>query len=130
MQAILSIRPKYVEEILAGRKKYELRKKIFKQNVSTVYIYASSPTKKIVASFKIGKIIENEPIAIWKELNKFLGIEKTDYLKYFEKSSKAYAIEITNLKSFDPREPEEFVEEFKAPQSYSYLPSSILQSRL
>ena len=43
MDAILSIKPQFVEEIIAGRKGYEFRKKGFKRNVNTVFVYASSP---------------------------------------------------------------------------------------
>lgn len=126
MRAILSIKPKYVKEILEGRKKYELRKKVFKQKVTTVYIYASAPTKKIVASFNIGKIVENDPRTLWDDLNKFFGVEKNDYLKYFDRCDKAYAIEITNLKKIEPLEPKTAIENFRAPQSYSYLSTSTL----
>ena len=126
MRAILSIKPKYVKEILEGRKKYELRKKVFKQDVSIVYIYASAPTKKIVGSFKIGKIVEDDPRTLWDDLNEFLGIAKPDYLKYFQRCEKAYAIEITELKKFEPLEPKDTIENFKAPQSYSYLAPNIL----
>ena len=120
MAVILSIKPKYVKEIMEGKKKYELRKKIFKKNVSRVYIYESSPTKKIVASFKIGKIIENDPITLWKKLNPHLGIDEQEYLEYFQNCEKAYAIEITNLRSIEPLEPTTAIQDFCAPQSFSY----------
>ena len=58
MNVLLSIRPKYVEEIIKGNKRYEFRKSIFKKNVDEVWIYATSPTKKIVGTFVIGKIID------------------------------------------------------------------------
>ncbi len=51
MNVIFSIKPKYVERILSGEKKYEFRKRIWKKQVDRVFIYASSPVKKIVASF-------------------------------------------------------------------------------
>ncbi len=44
MNVLLSIRPKYVEEIIKGNKRYEFRKSIFKKNVEEVWIYATSPT--------------------------------------------------------------------------------------
>ena len=42
MKALLSIKPEFVNEILTGRKKYEYRKRIFKQDIEAVVIYASS----------------------------------------------------------------------------------------
>ena len=53
MNVLLSIRPKYVEEIIKGNKRYEFRKSIFKKNVEEVWIYATSPTKKIVGTFSV-----------------------------------------------------------------------------
>jgi type I restriction enzyme S subunit len=49
MNVLLSIRPKYVEEIIKGNKRYEFRKSIFKKKVDEVWIYATSPTKKLLA---------------------------------------------------------------------------------
>ncbi len=46
MDVLLSVKPKYANEIIAGRKKYEVRKSIFKrENIEKMYIYSSSPVK-------------------------------------------------------------------------------------
>ena len=56
MQNILiSIQPQYVNKIIAKTKKVEFRKKFTSRNIDKVYIYSSSPQKKIVAYFKIQK---------------------------------------------------------------------------
>ena len=125
MRVILSIKPKYVKEIVKGNKKYELRKAIFKKNVSKVYVYESSPTMKIVGTFKVGKILKNEPSVLWKALSPFLGIDKKAYSEYFKNAKTAYAIEITEFKPTRPRKPaftlHNFMpHNFKAPQSFSY----------
>jgi predicted transcriptional regulator len=53
MNVLLSIKPKYVKAILNGTKKYELRKSAFrcKEDIERVYIYATSPVKKIVGIY-------------------------------------------------------------------------------
>ena len=48
MKVALSIKPEYVAEIKAGRKRFEYRKAIFKQKVEKVYIYGSAPVSKVV----------------------------------------------------------------------------------
>jgi len=68
LSTIKVIRPKYIEEIIKGNKRYEFRKSIFKKNVDVVWIYATSPTKKIVGTFGIGKIIKDTPKNLWKNL--------------------------------------------------------------
>lgn len=46
MNAILSIKPEFVKEIVSGRKRYEYRKAIFRQPVEKVYIYM--PLRRLV----------------------------------------------------------------------------------
>ena len=53
---LLSIKPRYVEQILAGRKQVEYRKRIPQEDgVRQVLIYASHPLKKVVAEFTVGE---------------------------------------------------------------------------
>ena len=61
MDAILSIKPQFVKEIIAGRKSYEFRKKGFKEHIRKVYVYASSPICRIVGEFTLGDILEGKP---------------------------------------------------------------------
>ena len=61
MYVLLSIKPKYIDEIAKGNKKYEFRRVIFRDRMSEAWVYASSPTKKIVGRFLIGEIIEDKP---------------------------------------------------------------------
>ena len=46
MNVLLSIKPKYVDLILNGEKKYEFRRKIFRNETNKVYVYCTSPVKK------------------------------------------------------------------------------------
>ena len=46
---LLSIKPKFIEEIKKGNKNFEYRKTIFKNtDIDTVIIYASSPISKSI----------------------------------------------------------------------------------
>jgi len=47
MNALTSIKPKYVEKIISREKTYELRKKIFKREVNNVFIYSTWPEKRL-----------------------------------------------------------------------------------
>jgi type I restriction enzyme, S subunit len=47
MDVLLSIKPRYVEAIIDGRKKYEFRKNKFAmKDINCAYIYSTSPIKK------------------------------------------------------------------------------------
>lgn len=122
MNVILSIKPQFVEEIVAGRKLYEFRKQTFKQPVSKIYIYATSPICRIVGEFRLGKVIEGEPEVIWSETYSYSGISKDYFDLYFSHRQKGYAIEIKCFKKYvNPINPYKLIRHFKAPQSFCYI---------
>ena len=123
MNILLSIKPKYVEEIFEGNKRYEFRKVIFRnREVSKVYIYSTSPEKKIVAAFKVGNIIEDHPSRLWQRLKDEAGIEEDEFFRYFEGCDRGFAIEIEDLKRLErPINPKEHIPGFVPPQSFYYL---------
>ncbi|MCK4757507.1 MAG: hypothetical protein KAS67_03555 [Thermoplasmata archaeon] len=123
MKILLSIKPKYVEEIMNGHKKYEFRKTIFKNtDVEKALIYSTSPIKRIVGDFEIGEIIEGHPKDLWNELNEHAGISNDEFINYFNGNSKGYAIQIKSVNIFDePIDPWENNPNFTPPQSFFYI---------
>ena len=119
MNAILSIKPEFVAEIVAGRKRYEYRKTVFKQRVEKVYVYASSPVSRIVGEFQPVDVLEGEPDDIWNKTMRYSGITKEFYDAYFGGKDVAYAIVIQNFVLYD--EAVRLPEGVKAPQSYLYI---------
>lgn len=128
MNALLSIKPVYVEAIVKRDKQYEFRKTIFrKENLETVYIYSTAPVKKIVGSFRVGSVIEDCPKCLWNRLKKFSGLSYSEFFRYFEGKERGFAIEILHVKEFEkPVNPKDFIPDFVPPQSFYYLDSSIL----
>lgn len=119
---ILSIKPIYAEAIMAGTKKVEFRKKIFKRDVEKIFIYSSMPKKMIIGYFTILDIVEDTPSNIWKEFKEVGGISEKDFFEYYKNTEKAFSIKIDKVVKFKEEiEPEEFIEEFNAPQSYIYI---------
>ena len=105
---ILSIKPIYAQAIMSGSKKVEFRKKIFKRQVDKIFVYSSSPEKKIIGFFTIKEIIENSPEKLWEEFN--------------EDSETGFSIKISEVEKFENGiEPSDFFENFCAPQSFIYL---------
>jgi len=122
MNVLLSIKPKYVNEIVNGNKRYEFRKSVFRQrdNVDRVYIYASSPVKRIVGEFTIKTIMEKHPKELWRICKEFSGISEVEFFDYFKNTDKGYAIEIGMLELFDPIDPKDHIPDFSPPQSFCY----------
>ena len=101
MNVMLSIKPKYVDAITKGEKKYEFRKVIFRKgSVNTIFIYSSSPVKKIVGCFSIGTILRDDPKSIWEKVSEESGISEEDYFQYFRDRNIGYAIEIKDAYRF------------------------------
>jgi len=123
MNLILSIKPVYVNKIFQHVKGFEYRKSIFRRdNINLVYIYATAPTKKIVGSFKIGKIINDSVNKLWKLTREQSGLSYDDFFRYFNGHKTGYAIEIRELKEFKtPVNPKDIIENFVAPQSFCYI---------
>ncbi|MHA1648504.1 MAG: hypothetical protein ACTSVU_09685 [Promethearchaeota archaeon] len=122
MSVLLSIKPKYVKSILDDSKKFEFRKMIFKRkNIIDVFIYSSSPEKKIVGVFEIGKILKDSPEKLWILCQDYAGISKEDFFKYFKEKDFGFAIEIKKLKIFSKKiDPYELIPDFHPPQSFCY----------
>ena len=123
MNVLLSIKPKYVEEIMNGTKQYEFRKVIFKsKQVEKVFIYSSSPVKRIVATFTIGGIVEDSPKNIWEKCKDLSGIDRDNFFDYFKGRAKGYAIRIDDLEQLDePLDPRKLSSNFTPPQSFCYF---------
>ena len=119
---LLSIKPRYVEEILAGRKQVEYRKRIPQEDgVTQVLIYASHPMKKVVAEFTVGEYITDTPERLWELTHKIGGITKESFDDYFDGKDVGYAYRIENLQRFEnARELWEFGME-RGPQDYCYV---------
>ncbi len=122
MNVLLSIKPKYVNEIVNGNKRYEFRKSVFRKrdNVDRVYIYASAPVKRIVGAFTIKTIMEEHPEELWRICKEFSGISEVEFFDYFRDRDKSYAIEIGMLELFDPIDPKDRIPDFSPPQSFCY----------
>ena len=123
MNVLLSIKPKFVESILNGEKRYEFRKVIFKKkSVEKVYIYSSSPVKKIVGTFIVGDIIEDHPKRIWEKCHKKSGIDEDQFFNYFNGRKIGFAIAIECLEPMEePIDPRNLLPDFVPPQSFCYF---------
>lgn len=126
MNAILSIKPQFVNEIVAGRKRFEFRKKSFKQEVNLVFVYASSPICRIIGEFKLGAVLEGTPEHVWSLTADRSGITKSFYDEYFSCHKVSYALEIKSFKHYrTPINPYKTIKDFHAPQSFCYTDEQV-----
>ena len=128
MDVLLSIKPKFAESIISGRKKYEFRKNSFtKKDIGRVYIYSTTPIKKIVGNFRINKIIEDKPSTLWYQLKDDAGISEEEFFAYFKNREVGFAFQIVDVEKFEtPVDPKIIFPNFIPPQSFCYLKFSFM----
>ena len=122
MTVILSIKPEFANKIFDGTKKYEFRKKIFKNNkVKTVIVYASFPIQQVIGEFEIEKIINHDIDTLWHMTQPHSGISEDYFYQYFAEKEFGYAIKIKKTKKY--KIPKCLKADFNLlpPQSFAYL---------
>lgn len=118
---LMSIKPKYVEKILLGEKRYEFRKRFDKRKCDLMLIYSSYPVMKIVAMAEITNRITELKVILWPTVQNQAGITFDEYRAYFNGGSIARAYELGKVTAF--KEPLALAEVGvkTAPQSFSYI---------
>ncbi len=120
--ALLPIHPQYAESILNGEKHVEFRRKNFKNNVTHIAIYASSPIMKVVGYFEIEVIEVTTPKNAWRKYKKTGSISKIDFDSYYKNTETAVVIKIEKSFKFkNPLKITDLDQSYSAPQSYRYL---------
>ena len=121
---LMSIKPKYVEKILLGEKRYEFRKQFDKRKCDLMLIYSSYPVMKIVAMAEITNRITELKVILWPTVQNQAGITFDEYRAYFSGGSIARAYELGKVTVF--KEPLALAEVGvkTAPQSFCYVPKS------
>ena len=123
INVLLSIKPKFAVAIFSGEKKYEFRRKIFKNtNVKKIYVYASRPIGLVIGEFEIDEIITAEPELLWKATKEAAGIRKEYFDRYFDGRDSAYAIRVSTTNYY--KKPMTLMEMFninRPPQSFMYI---------
>src|ERR1700722_13839551 len=118
--AIISIKPVYANQILAGTKTIELRKSAMGLNEDDVIlVYSSAPEQRLAFWFRI-RMVESLPVQkMWDLHSAHLGIGFEDYLAYFNGLKNAVGFHVGDLQPIEPiplKETERLVEGFVPPQ--------------
>lgn len=119
---LMPINPEYVNEILAGRKRYEYRKiKAKRNNIDKMIIYSTSPIMKVVAEIDIKEILEEDPEKLWEMTKNESGITKDFYNKYYKNKNTAIAYKLGKIMIYDKPKNLYDIGINYVPQSFVYL---------
>lgn len=122
---VLSIRPRYSERILEGKKTAELRRRfpLSAPRGAIAYIYSTSPVRAMVGRAEIADVVKLPIADIWKRYQKCAFISKADFQSYFSGLEEGFVLEFANARPF-PRQLDlsELRDRFgfEPPQSFLY----------
>jgi len=122
MRVLLSIKPEFALKIFTGEKKYEFRRVIFKnKKIEKVFVYASSPVKKVIGEFEIETILTDNISILWEQTRQHSGISEEYFYSYFNNKVIGHAIKVKSFKVYE--KPLCIKKDFQAipPQSFIYV---------
>lgn len=124
--AIISIKPKYVESILSGRKTVELRTRSVSLPLgSRLWVYTTLPVGRVKLSAEIDFVEALHPKVIWAKYGKNICITKKEFDSYTKGRDLVSAIGLRNVRPL-AREiclgtMREYEENFQPPQFIARL---------
>ncbi|GAA1817915.1 hypothetical protein [Agromyces neolithicus] len=125
---LMSIQPRFAEAILRGEKTHELRRR-FPGSLTgaTVYVYASTPTRAVIGSFRIASV-ERRPrwlvartrrlatTLTSEEIHTYLaGLQHGVLIEVAEQRRFTHTVPLADLRQFD----------VEPPQSYRFLSTDV-----
>jgi predicted transcriptional regulator len=127
--ALLAIKPRFAEAIIAGRKTVEFRRTRFSQPPSHIVLYASSPVSKVVAYFEVTSIKELTPLGLWRQFRDDGAIDHDEFMDYYRGAATGVAITVGNVSALPgPKPLHNLLPRTKPPQSFRYLcPNSMMR---
>ena len=95
---LLSIKPKYAEQILSGIKLVEIRRRFSDRWIgSRVVIYASRPLSALLGEATITNVTNASPIDVWNRFGKNLGCSLEELLAYSGSLNQISAVELGHV---------------------------------
>lgn len=125
---VLSIRPTYVQRILAGQKTIELRRRFPNALDRVVLIYSTSPVQAIVATARLRAVQPLRLSQLWRIYGHDAAVTKAEFDAYFTGADEGCALILDDVMPFrNPMHLTDLVEkfEFSPPQSYCYWKASL-----
>nr|WP_297384504.1 ASCH domain-containing protein [uncultured Roseateles sp.] len=125
---LLSIKPRFSDQIVAGTKRVEFRRAWAKEPVKLVFIYSSAPVQRIVAVAEVEGVLHARPAKLWTDCKaRGPGLERQELMDYYAGKDVAFGILLGRIarptRAIAPRS---IIRGFSPPQSFQYLSDSEL----
>lgn len=124
---LVSMKPKYAEQILAGSKLVEIRKRFSQRWIGCkAILYSSSPQKALVGEATVRSVTTGTPTDIWSKFHTNLGCTSDEFERYVGPAKEVCAITLDDV--FPYKQPVSLSqiayllgEDLRPPQSYCDL---------
>jgi predicted transcriptional regulator len=91
--ALISIKPCYVENLISGKKTVEIRsRQVNLPPSSRLWIYSTRPKACVQAIVHVDCVDVGMPTSIWRKYNGFIGVSKDRFYDYVNGSKSVSAI--------------------------------------
>ncbi|MBB3441847.1 hypothetical protein [Rhizobium sp. BK379] len=101
--AIISIRPLFVDAILSGAKTVELRRRIPSIDIGTkLWIYATLPVGAVVGAAIAQDFHYASPAELWVRYARHAAIPRDDFDAYFLGTDRGVGIELSSVQKIEP----------------------------
>jgi predicted transcriptional regulator len=101
-----------------------------RREVTRALIYCTKPVGRLVAEFEIDDILRDSPARLWRKTRSGSGISKQFFDNYFANRDEAFALQIGRVREYHEHVvPSDILENFTPPQSFMYVPGSIMRDR-
>lgn len=101
--ALISIRPHYLAQIVKGVKTVELRRRGVRLPVgSRLWIYSTLPVGEIQAVATLQGVERGEPETIWGEYREVACVTWREYQEYFSGRHTAFVLRLGEVRSLRP----------------------------
>lgn len=132
---LISLKPRHADDVLAGQKTVELRKRRPNIEAGTeMWIYATSPVAAIKGRAVVDRIESRSPTELWKQLGKLTGISKIEFDDYFMGRAVGHALILNDIvrlaRPLSLETIRETVEGFHPPQFFLHLNGAGTRLRL
>lgn len=124
-EILMSIKPRFADAILSGKKSIELRRKIgtlfLPQN--RIIIYSSSPTMATVGEATIQEIIRGKPLDMKDFFLENAMVNDSEFTEYFYGCTTAFGIALKDVITYKKQIPLSAMRSINItpPQSYCYI---------
>ncbi len=126
--ALMSIHPQFADRIVAGDKRVEFRKTLFKFPLSHVIIYCTEPVRRIIGFFEVEAVDTATPQSLWERYAQVSGIPQSTFDTYYANCATGVAIKIGRVFELEESLPLSAIEEaLQPPQSFRYLSIEVLE---